>query len=115
MNVFAQVDLADTLGTPWGQTLGVGNIVTLLLAGGITIAGIILLFLLLGGAFMVITSAGSNDAKGAAAGKQAITYALIGFIIVFTTYWIIRLIELIIGVNIFTAPGFVPGTGGGGN
>ena len=31
--------------------------------------------------------------------------ALIGFIIIFGTYWMIRVIELIIGVNFVTEPG----------
>jgi hypothetical protein len=49
--------------------------------------------------------AGKNDPEQAAKGKKAATTALIGFIIVFAAYWIVRIIELIFGVPFITQPG----------
>ncbi len=68
-------------------------------------AGIIVLFLFIYGGFKIITSAGSNDPKSVGQGKQAVTYAVIGFIIVFTAYWVIRLIEYIAGFGFITFTG----------
>lgn len=112
MNKLTLVDISTEFNSPLGQTKGVNDIVSVLLNSAIAIAGVILLFLLIGGGLKIITGAGNSDPKSTADGKQAVTYALIGFIIVFTAYWIVRIIELIIGVPFVTAPGFVPGTGG---
>jgi hypothetical protein len=71
------------------------------------------LFLLVGGGFMMIAGAGNSDPKSSAQGKQAVTYAIAGFLIVFCAYWIIALIQRVIGVEFFTAPGFIRGTTGG--
>jgi hypothetical protein len=49
---------------------------------------------------MVIKSAGS---EGKGKGKDAITNALVGFIIIFSAYWIIQAIEIITGIPIFGA------------
>ena len=54
----------------------------------------------------MIAGAGQDNPERAAKGKQAATSALIGFIIIFAAYWIIRLIEIITGVAFITAPGF---------
>ncbi len=112
MNKLA-VNIGDTFGSPFGQTKGIGDFITTILAGGLVVAGIILLFLLIGGGFMMISSAGGSDPKGAAQGKLAITYAIIGFLVVFCAYWIIAIIQRLVGVEFFTAPGFIRGGTGG--
>jgi len=43
----------------------------------------------------------SGDEKEAEQGKNAITAAVIGFVIIFAAYWIVQIIEFITGVNIF--------------
>lgn len=99
------MDIGESFGSPLGRTVSLGDLIGILLSGAITLAGVILLFLFIGGGVMVISSAGSNNAQGAAQGKQAITWALIGFAVVFTAYWIIRIIELITGNSFLTNPG----------
>ena len=49
--------------------------------------------------------AGEDNPEKAKKGKQAITAALIGFMIIFCSYWIIKIIEIITGVSILN-PGF---------
>ncbi len=105
MKYLTAVDIGNFFGSPLGDTKGVSNVVSVILNSGIAIGGIIVLFLFLFGGLKIITSAGSGDSKSTAEGKQAVTYALIGFIIIFGTYWMIRVIELIIGVNFVTEPG----------
>ena|SRR3989344_910480 len=61
-------------------------------------AGIILLFLLLSGGLMTIIN--SDNAEAQEKGKQAITSAVIGFVIVFASFWIIQIIQVLTGINI---------------
>lgn len=90
-------------GTPAYQT--VGGIVSILLKNAYIIAGILLFLLLLFGGFGIIMGAGSGDAKKTASGQQAVTSALIGFLVIFASYWIIQIIQVITGLQIFK-PGF---------
>ena len=100
------VPIGSTVDVAFGQTKSLSSLIGIILGGSLMIAGIILVFLLIGGGLKVIMSAGGGDAKGSAAGKQAITSALTGFIIVLSAFFIIRLIEIIIGLPFLTFPGF---------
>ena len=48
----------------------------------------------------MITGAGQDNPQKVGQGKTAVTAALIGFIIVFISYWLVQIIERITGVNI---------------
>lgn len=62
------------------------------------ISGILLLIYLVFGGIMIVSSAGNPD--GSSKGKQIITNAIMGFVIIFTSYWIIQIIEIITGIQI---------------
>lgn len=62
------------------------------------LAGLILFVMLVWGGFEMLTSAASK--KGLDAGKQRITAAIIGFLLLFASYWIIQIVEAITGVVI---------------
>jgi hypothetical protein len=64
------------------------------------ISGILLLIYLVFGGFMIISSAGNPD--DASKGKQVVTNAIMGFIIIFASYWIIQIIEIITGIQILS-------------
>lgn len=64
------------------------------------IAGIILFVVLVLGGFQMLTGAASS--KGMEEGKQKITSAILGFIILFAAYWIAQLLELIFGIGILS-------------
>ena len=102
--VLAQVNIGQEFGSPYGQSKSLGNVVTILLNGGLIVAGVIIVFLIVGGGLQMIMGAGNNDPKASAAGHQAITWAVIGFVIVFSTFLIIRLVETITGVDFVTQP-----------
>ena len=61
-------------------------------------AGLTLFIFLIIGGFGILTSAGSPDKMKAAQGK--ITSAIIGFIIIFVSYWLVRVLEIMFGINI---------------
>ena len=83
----------------------IGGIISTLLQNIYVLAGILLFILLIIGGLSFIMGAGEDNPEKAKKGKQAITAALIGFMIIFCSYWVIKIIEIITGVSILN-PGF---------
>jgi len=61
------------------------------------IAGVGLLLMIVSAGFSLMTSAG--DAKKMESGKQRLTYAIVGFIVIFCAYWITQLFGMMFGVE----------------
>lgn len=89
-------------GGPSGR--GFATFVSIVVSNAIIIAGVILLFLLVGGGIAMIAGAGQGNPETAAKGRQAVTSAAIGFAIIFVSYWIIQIIEVITGFAILRSP-----------
>ncbi len=102
MDKLALVSISNEIGSPLGKEKTLGDLISLIVTSSITVAGIAVLFLFIYGGFKIITGAGSSDPRSAGQGKQAVTYAVIGFIIVFTAYWVIRLTETLLGDRFIT-------------
>jgi len=107
-NLLAQVNIGDNLNNGQGGNIGqtytsVSPLINSLLKNSLTIAGIILLGLILFGGLNMIISSGSGDSKKSAQAKQTVTSALIGFAIVFCAYFIIQIITVITGVEILNS------------
>lgn len=62
-----------------------------------SIAGIGLLLMILSAGFTLMTSAG--DAKKLQAGTQRLTFAIVGFLIVFVAFWAVQLIGRMFGIE----------------
>lgn len=77
--------------------LGLGDLVTKLIPYFFAFAGSLLLIYLVWGGISLMLSAG--DPKKIESGKNKITSALIGFIIVFVSYWIVQLFGLVLGIQ----------------
>lgn len=75
----------------------IATLVNVLLKNAYILAGIILLLLLIFGGFTIIVNAGKNPQE-MAKGNQAITAALIGFVIIFASYWVINIINYIVPI-----------------
>jgi len=105
MNKLAVAIGTDFLGASEGK-LGdpryVGFYTNAIITGAISVAGIILLFVLISGGIGMISGAGKNDPKAVETGKKAATSALIGFVVVFMAYWIVKLIESITGLSLIS-------------
>ncbi len=80
----------------------IGTLVNVLVKNVFVIAGVLLFVLLIFGGLQFIISAGGGDEQGVGKGKNAITAALVGFILIFAAYWIVQIIEFITGVKIFS-------------
>lgn len=89
--VFAEdlSQLAPTSFTTFGQ------LVSVIVKNVFVLAGIVSLFLLIFGGFNVIVAAG--DPKKSQQGKTAITGAVTGLLLIFGSFWIIQIIEVITG------------------
>jgi len=77
----------------------VGGIISLILPYLFVIAGLLLLFYLIYGGFHMMIAA--NDEKGLAEAKGKITNALIGFLLLFVSYWLVQILGHIFGIQIF--------------
>lgn len=75
-----------------------GGIVSRVLEFAFPIAGLILFLILVWGGFEMLTGAATK--KSLDAGKQRVTAALVGFFLLFATYWIGQLLEVIFGIVI---------------
>ena len=62
-------------------------------------AGLLLLFYLIYGGFHMMIAA--RDEKGLVEAKGKITNALVGFLLLFVSYWIVQIMEYILGIKIF--------------
>ena len=105
--MLTQVDIGEKFDSPFGQDGGktLGDLISVILQAAFALAGVIFIFLLVFGGISIIAGGGNQNPEQTAKGKQAITSALIGFVVVFAAYWIVRLIEEILGVRFITQPG----------
>lgn len=87
---------------PSKSITSISVLVSILLKNSLAVAGVICLVLLILGGFSFIVSAG-GDAKAKEKGKNTITSALTGLVLIVAAYWIIQIIEIITGIKIFNS------------
>ena len=103
MNYLTEVKIGEIFLGTGSKLLDPKNVsvyVSAIITGAISIAGVILLFILIMGGFSMITGAGNDNPEKIEKGKKAATSALIGFIVVFMAYWIVKLIESLTGLDL---------------
>ena len=81
----------------FSENLTLGQIISSLVPYLFVIAGLLLLLYLIFGGFGLLTSRG--DPKAVAAAKERITFAIIGFVVVFASYWIVQIVGQILGLE----------------
>jgi hypothetical protein len=89
-----------------GQIKGyasIGSFLSALLPNAYILAGLILFFYIFLGGFGILTAAGNPEKLKE--GQKTLTSALLGFLIIFGSYWLIQVIEVLTGIKIFN-PGF---------
>lgn len=64
-------------------------------------AGLIIFFMIVFGGFTIIANAGNKDKV--ADGSKTITSAIIGLLVLFASYWIIQIIQVVTGVQILNS------------
>jgi len=78
-------------------SLSIGGLISALLPYLFAGAGILLLLYLLYGGISLMLSGG--DPKAIQSARDKITGALVGFIIVFASYWIVQIVGKILGIT----------------
>ncbi|OGD62284.1 hypothetical protein A2160_00625 [Candidatus Beckwithbacteria bacterium RBG_13_42_9] len=81
-----------------GSAGTLGKVISELLKYIFPIAGLILLFMLIAGGFQLLTSAGNPETTKA--GQARVVSALIGFVIVFVAWWLMQIVETVLGFKI---------------
>jgi len=99
--MLAQLDLdkIQKEANPDFTTTTIGDVITSILPYLFTGAGLVLLLYLILGGLQLMTSRGDPKAVEAAKGK--ITNALLGFIVVFASFWIVQLVGRFLGIEVF--------------
>ena len=77
---------------------GAGSLINNVLPNIYIAGGVIIFFMILLGGFTIIANAGNKDKV--ADGSKTITSAIIGLLVLFASYWIIQIIQVVTGVNI---------------
>lgn len=100
-NEAAPIRLTDYLTLRGGESIAdaydqPATIVNLIVSNLFVVAGIIVFFLIIGAGFSFIK--GSSQGKEEA--KNLLTGAVIGFLIMFSAYWIIQIIKFVTGADI---------------
>ncbi|HYD34909.1 MAG TPA: hypothetical protein VD999_02480 [Vitreimonas sp.] len=89
---FMNSPVANELSTP-------GGFISRFLLFAFPIAGLILFVMIVWGGFEMLSGAASK--KSIDSGRQRITAAILGFMMLFCAYWIMQIVEIILGVTIF--------------
>jgi hypothetical protein len=103
-HVFAQTSTTVDIGSAFApaKTFGtIGGLVSVIVKNAFMVAGVLALVLLVIGGFGMITGAG-GDSKGLEKGKQAVTGAVLGLVVIIGSYWIIQLVEYLTGISILS-------------
>jgi|GEM_PF-483086 len=79
-------------------SLSVSGLINRSLSFIFPLAGLLLFLMLVWGGFEMLTGAASK--KNMDAGKERITAAILGFLLLFASYWIVQIVEYITGVQI---------------
>jgi lipopolysaccharide export LptBFGC system permease protein LptF len=82
----------------FSEGLELGTIVSALVPFIFVAAGLVLFLLLAIGGFGLLTSRG--DPKAVQQAKDRITFALVGFIIIFVSYWIMQIVGQVLGIDV---------------
>ncbi len=77
---------------------GVGSLINNILPNIYIAGGVVIFFMIVIGGFSIVSNAGNKDKV--ADGSKIITSAIIGLLVLFASYWIIQIIQVITGVNI---------------
>ncbi len=83
--------VAETYSSP-------ATLINIILPNIFVFAGVLLLIFVVVAGFRMVLS--PDNKKNAEQGKQAITYAIAGFAVLLSAYWIVQIIEILTGVAI---------------
>jgi len=103
---YAQVDLEskfmlNSTDSVASKFPSITDIVSTILPNILILAGLVMFFIGFAAGVVVISSGGNPEKKEK--GTAALKGAIIGFVIIFASYWIIQILEIITGVPILNS------------
>lgn len=98
-NVYAAVNIGEKFG-PAKTFDTYGSLVTVIVKNAFVLAGVVAFILIVFGGFSVIMGAGGGDSKRMEQGKQTLTMAVVGLIIVIGSYSIIQILSVVTGFSL---------------
>lgn len=81
-----------------------GKLVTVIVNNAFVLAGLLALVFIIIGGFAIISNAG-GDPKQIENGKQTLTMAIVGLLVVIFATWIIQLLRIVLGFDPLRPPG----------
>lgn len=82
---------------PAQQFQNFGQVLGLFSQNILVVAGVIFFVLIIVAGFMLVSNAGSQDAQAMQKWKGLLTNAVIGFVIIFSAFWIVQIINFVTG------------------
>jgi hypothetical protein len=95
----AELEAIEQTASPNFVGADIGTIVAAAIPYVFGFAGFALLIYIVFAGFTLLMSRG--DQKGVAAAQANLTYAIVGFIIVFASYWIVQIVGRVLGITQF--------------
>jgi len=87
-------------GSPYTSEEGLYGILSVIIKNVFVIASIILfVFIIIGGLGMIINAGNSEKQKQS---NKTLSSAITGFVIIIISYWLIKIIEILTGINIIS-------------
>ncbi|MFH1561189.1 MAG: hypothetical protein ABID04_01255 [Patescibacteria group bacterium] len=77
-----------------------GSLLSVILFNVYGLVGLIVLVMLIFGGYSIIMGAGSKDGGQIQKGQKALVGAIAGFLIIFVSYFIVQVVEIVTGINI---------------
>jgi hypothetical protein len=91
--------LNDAIGNKFKPSEGIiAQIIGKLLPWAIIFGGVIMFIMLVVGGFEMLSN--PTNPQSQEQGKNRITYAIIGFVILFVAYWIIQILQIVFGISV---------------
>ncbi len=85
--------------SPYNSTAGIFPIFWTLIKNLYILTGVILLFFLVAGGVGMVINAGNAEKQKQS--SQTLTAAVVGYLIMFAAYWLVRIVEIVFGVAVF--------------
>ncbi len=99
--VYAEVDIEQSFlvgGSPSPFTT-LASLVNHLYKAMLIFGGVLIFFLMVIGGFQYVMGAGQERSDQVEKGKKAITWSVVGFLLLFASYWIIQILKLVTGID----------------
>ena len=101
------VEIDSTIFSPAGSFPTIGSLINVLVPNILIVAGIVLFIMFIFVGFQYIRQAGASDPAALQKIWSTLTMIVIGFVVIVCAFWLVKIIEIVTGVNIFKPSGLL--------